>query len=72
MCINCAKKSKKWGFPGVSAIFSSLVTQIDLISDMMVVLNVSQLVAVVLGHARLINYAKNGVFQGFLPFSRLW
>ena len=25
----------------------------------------------VIGHARLINYAKNGVFQGFLPFSRL-
>ncbi len=72
MCINCAKKSKKWGFLGVSAIFSTLVTQIDSISHMMVVLNVSQLVAVVLGHARLINYAKNGVFQGFLPFSQLW
>ena len=62
MCIDCAKKSKKWGFPGVSAIFSTLVTQTDSISHMMVVLNVSQHVAVVIGHARLINYAKNGVF----------
>ena len=58
MCINCAKKSKKWGFPGVSATFSTLVTQIDSISHMMVVLNVSQHVVVVIGHARSINYAK--------------
>ena len=36
---------------------------------MMVVLNVSQHVAVVIGHARLIDYAKNGVFQGFLEVS---
>ena len=66
------KKSKKWGFPGVSAIFSTSVTQSDSISHMMVVLNVSQHVAVAIGHERVINYAKNGVFQGFLPFSRLW
>ena len=72
MCINCAKKEQKMGFPGVSAIFSTLVTQIDSISHMMVVLNVSQHAAVVIGHARLINYTKNGVFQGFPPFSRLW
>ena len=72
MCINCAKKSKKWGFPGVSAIFSTLVTQIDSISHMMVVLNVSQHVAVVIGHAEiwkyvilhidLVNMRKNSLF----------
>ena len=49
--------AKKMGFPGVSAIFSTLVTQIDSILHMMVVLNVSQHVAVVLGHAQLIKYA---------------
>ena len=52
------KMAKNWGFPGVSAIFSTLVTQMDSISHMMVVLNVSQHVAVVIGHAWLINYAK--------------
>ena len=62
------KKEQKMRF---LAIFLTLVTQIDSISHMMVVLNVSQHVAVAIGHARLINYAKNGVFQGFPPFSRL-
>ena len=50
--------AKNWGFPGVSAILTTLVTQMDSISHMMVVLNVSQHVAVVIGHAILINYAK--------------
>ena len=59
-------------------IFLRLGTQIDSISHMMVVLNVSQHVAVVIGHARLINYAqcakivqkraKNEVFGHFLDF----
>ena len=66
------KRAKNGVYKGVSAIFSTLVTQIDSISHMMVVLNVSHHVAVVIGHARLIDYAKNGVFQGFPPFSRLW
>ena len=57
MCKNCAKKSKKWGFLGVSAIFSTSVTQIDSILHKMVVLYVSQHVAVVLGHAQLVKYA---------------
>ena len=50
--------AKNWGFPGVSAIFSTLVTQIGSILYMMVVPNVSQHVAVVIGQERLINYAK--------------
>ena len=75
------KKSKKWGFPGFSAIFSTLVTQIDSISNMVVVLNVSQHVPVVIGHARLINYAqcakivqksaKNEVFGHFFQLGVL-
>ena len=64
----CKKEQKK----RILAIFSSLGPRIDSISHMMVVLNVSHHVAVVIGHARLIDYAKNGVFQGFPPFSRLW
>ena len=62
------------------AIFSILVARIASISHMIVVLNVSQHVAVVLGHAYLIKYAhcaqivqkraKNEVFGHFLDFGR--
>ena len=45
------KKEQKWGFPGVSAIFSTLVTQIDSISHRMIVLIVSQHMTMVVVHA---------------------
>ena len=48
MCINCAKKEQKMRF---LAFISTLVARIDSISHMMIVLNVSQHVAVVIGHA---------------------
>ena len=48
MCINCAKKEQKMRF---LAIFSSLGSRYDLLSHMMGIENVSQHVAVVIGHA---------------------
>ena len=53
MCINCAKKSKKNFF----AIFLALLALIDSVSHMMTVLNISQHLAVVIGHAQLNMYA---------------
>ena len=68
----CKKEQKK----KFLAIFLTLVTGIDSISHMKVVLNVSQYVVVVIGHAWLISYAqcakivqkraKNEVFGHFL------
>ena len=49
------KKEQKMRF---LAILSSLGSQIDLVLHILVVLNVSQHVAVVIGHARLINQAQ--------------
>ena len=54
---NVQKLCKKEQKMRCLAIFSTLVTQIDSILHMMVVLNVSQHVAVDLGHAQLIKYA---------------
>ena len=54
MCINFAKKEPKMRF---LAFFSTLVAQIDSITHMMVVLNVSHNMIVGKGHAQLIRYA---------------
>ena len=54
MCINVQKKCAK---NEVFDLFSTLVARIDSISHMMVVLNVSQHMEVVKGHAQLIRYA---------------
>ena len=53
MCIKCAKKCKNIFF----AIFLSLVARIDSVLQMMAVLNISQHLAVVLGHAQLNTWA---------------